>query len=993
MSDTEINASVNVTEDVLADVEVLESSSALVSDDDNIALTVDVDLGEVFDAQIESDDDISISLDESIGAVAADHRVLLHRDAANQHPMSAISGLEGALTGLGNELGARISNVEDESALLTASLSAALLRIGDLQNQVDGNITTWFYAIDPTMSSPPVTVDPNNPDDTGWDTDAKKNKHKGDLYYNTVSGYAWRFMYSSGVYSWQRISDVDVVKALNDAAHAQDTADSKRRVFYGTASNPPTPPYDEGDLWVQGNDGDILRCAYAKAEDEPYSRDDWVRACKYTDDYTANLALTSANGKTTVFHQASKPSGGVYKQGDTWFNSTEDYAMYTYDEVEGDWIKEEFGTDAIENLSITNGKIANATIENGKIVSLDAAKITTGSIISDVMKTNVITAINGNDGDVKISGNKINIQGVITAINNDTTTTIDGDKITTGSISADRIDATSGTFNTANIPNLSADKIDVLTKDGTSGIYLHPSGQSPSSGSEGNSVKIDNNGLKVYKGSTLVASYGDTAQVGKSSGGHTTIQGAGMQVYGSNGTVELANIGYGSGNNDESGVSNAPYYTFGERLANSAVGNYSVAEGCQTTASGFASHAEGVHTIASGHRSHAEGGDATYEGVKYYTTASGSCSHAEGAGTTASGSCSHAEGEFTTASSDGAHVEGLFTTASNSYAHAEGSGTTASGYMAHAEGEGSIASGRDSHAQNLDTIAASDYQTALGRYNVADSSDTYAVIIGRGSSNNDRQNALTVDWSGNVYAYGNVNIRSGRKYQINGTNLSASDVGAVPTTRTINSKALSSDIALTASDVSAVPTTRTVNGNALSSNITLSASDVSAVPTTRTVNSKALSSNITLTASDVSAVPTTRTVNNKALSSDITLSASDIGLTTVETTPATTTTGVDGAIGTLTNIKARRYGNVISMTISTQSSSSGASSGGNVYKAKLSDSTYYPQYFTTGGSYYGAHAIAGSIGTDGTIVIRNASSSSVTITGTNSCTVTFTYIL
>lgn len=52
-----------------------------------------------------------------------------------------------------------------------------------------------------------------------------------------------------------------------------------------------------------------------------------------------------------------------------------------------------------------------------------------------------------------------------------------------------------------------------------------------------------------------------------------------------------------------------------------------------------------------------------------------------------------------------------------------------------------------------------------------------------------------------------------------------------------------------------VPTSRTVNGKALSSNITLSASDVSAVPTSRTINGKALSSNITLSASDVSAAP------------------------------------------------------------------------------------------------------------------------------------------
>ena len=69
----------------------------------------------------------------------------------------------------------------------------------------------------------------------------------------------------------------------------------------------------------------------------------------------------------------------------------------------------------------------------------------------------------------------------------------------------------------------------------------------------------------------------------------------------------------------------------------------------------------------------------------------------------------------------------------------------------------------------------------------------------------------------------------------------------------------------------------TVNSKPLSSNITLTASDVGAVPTTRTINSKALSSDITLTASDVGAVPTSRTVNSKALSSNITLSASDVG--------------------------------------------------------------------------------------------------------------------
>lgn len=84
--------------------------------------------------------------------------------------------------------------------------------------------------------------------------------------------------------------------------------------------------------------------------------------------------------------------------------------------------------------------------------------------------------------------------------------------------------------------------------------------------------------------------------------------------------------------------------------------------------------------------------------------------------------------------------------------------------------------------------------------------------------------------------------------------LDAADVGAVPTTRTVAGKALSSDVTLAASDVGAVPTTRTVNGKPLSANVTLAAGDVGAVPTDRTVNGKPLSANVSLVASDVGAV-------------------------------------------------------------------------------------------------------------------------------------------
>lgn len=56
---------------------------------------------------------------------------------------------------------------------------------------------------------------------------------------------------------------------------------------------------------------------------------------------------------------------------------------------------------------------------------------------------------------------------------------------------------------------------------------------------------------------------------------------------------------------------------------------------------------------------------------------------------------------------------------------------------------------------------SSDYQTAVGKYNVQDNADTYAFIVGNGTADNARSNALTVGWNGNVTASGNITDGSG----------------------------------------------------------------------------------------------------------------------------------------------------------------------------------------------------------------------------------------
>ena len=167
--------------------------------------------------------------------------------------------------------------------------------LSDLQSQIDGSVQTWFYAGVPTLDNEPAS---------GWTTDAIKNNHLGDLYYDTDTDYAYRFMQVDGAYSWDRIQDTDAIKALADAAAAQDTADGKRRVFVAQ----PMPPYDVGDLWAQGSTGDLMRCQVAKTANQSYSSSDWVLATKYTDDQLAGII---ADDRTPVFVAVEPGAGSI----------------------------------------------------------------------------------------------------------------------------------------------------------------------------------------------------------------------------------------------------------------------------------------------------------------------------------------------------------------------------------------------------------------------------------------------------------------------------------------------------------------------------------------------------------------------------------------------------------------------------------------------------------------------------------------------------------
>jgi phage minor structural protein len=194
--------------------------------------------------------------------------------------------------------------------------------LADIHAQLDGKIETWFYEGPPTLSNAPA-VD--------WTTDELKDQHIGDLYYDLLTGYAYRFLVDDGVYGWDPIVDTAVTQALALASLAKDTADNKRRVFVQT----PTPPYDVGDLWAEGEIGDLKVCSTPKTAQESYDEEDWGLATKYTDDSTAAEALIAAvgaqetaDGQIQGFFQPGAPSifdeaimTGDARFGDIWIDT------------------------------------------------------------------------------------------------------------------------------------------------------------------------------------------------------------------------------------------------------------------------------------------------------------------------------------------------------------------------------------------------------------------------------------------------------------------------------------------------------------------------------------------------------------------------------------------------------------------------------------------------------------------------------------------------
>lgn len=259
-----------------------------------------------------------ISLLDSERKIAVSHQIVEYEEWPDEPWRNTVT-----LNCVQDTIYTRINEVAENSDLKAAEANRALEAfingqyaddLEDIDAQIDGKAETWYQSADPS---------------TGW-TDDEKAEHVGDLWYKTTDNTTWRW---NGT-AW---AQQDVPNAVFNKI------EGKAQVFVSQ----PTPPYNVGDLWVQGSTGDIMRCRTAKTASGSYAAADWILASKYTDDSALQAFLTGTyapdiqsletqiDGKAETWYQTSDPSSAwttaALKEehiGDLWYNSTSSDQKY-----------------------------------------------------------------------------------------------------------------------------------------------------------------------------------------------------------------------------------------------------------------------------------------------------------------------------------------------------------------------------------------------------------------------------------------------------------------------------------------------------------------------------------------------------------------------------------------------------------------------------------------------------------------------------------------
>lgn len=273
----------------------------------------------------------------------------------------------------------QIAQAETEKKLIKYAESVTK-SLQNLQEQVDGQVEDWYYDYEPTINNLPTSE---------WTTQEEKEKHVGDRFFWKSKGYAYRFMQDNTEWKWVLLKDTDITTALKNAADAKDIADGKRRTFL----QQPVPPYDVGDLWMDGTN--ILTCVIPKVKDGIYVASDWYKLNEYPT-------------KTEV---------------ETLIQATEKEILITAKQNAKDYV---------------DGKLVNYSTSAQIKIETDQIKQT---VSKKVDGDKIISSINQSAETIKIQARRLDLTGYATFYDLGVAgqTVINGANITTGNINCDRL--------------------------------------------------------------------------------------------------------------------------------------------------------------------------------------------------------------------------------------------------------------------------------------------------------------------------------------------------------------------------------------------------------------------------------------------------------------------------------------------------------------------------------------------------------------------------
>lgn len=234
-----INLQVKEIEDLQNKVK--ENTSNIALNTNAIELKVDSDTFDLLSAKVE-DNTANIALNSNKIASLVTKKEFDALTGEVRDGFTQVTQTIDGITSTIQSVTGEITTIKQDISGLTVKTETLEADIESLRKQSDGTIDTHFGTETPSLDNEPAV---------NWDTEELKKEHTGDIYYNNLTGEAYRWSYDpeSQSYFWVELTDSALTDALDKINKLEEAIDGKVTIFYTRPS-----AYKQGDIWFVEQD-------------------------------------------------------------------------------------------------------------------------------------------------------------------------------------------------------------------------------------------------------------------------------------------------------------------------------------------------------------------------------------------------------------------------------------------------------------------------------------------------------------------------------------------------------------------------------------------------------------------------------------------------------------------------------------------------------------------------------------------------------------------